>query len=134
MKITKHEIFDIRESWQGNDCCEILVTIAYSGKKTPTVIEVPKIVRDKGRSLKVVRCYLTGYWDPHDIKKIRIPAGCSLDAPGADAAVWRLGGIVEEYDTSQTSTNTQKNKVSVAPVPQPQPKTKKGFFAKLFKK
>ena len=133
MKITKYEIFDIVESWQGNDCCEILVDIGCSGKK-PTVIEVPKIVRDKGRSLKVVRCYLTGYWDPHDIKKIRIPAGCSLDASGADAAVWRLGGIVEEYDTSQTSTNTQKNKVSVAPVPQPQPKTKKGFFAKLFKK
>lgn len=133
MKITKHEIFDIVELWQRNGCCKINVSLAYSGK-TPTVIEVPKIVRDNGRSLKVVECYLEGYGDPHDIKKIRIPAGCSLDAPGADAAVWRLGGIVEEYDTSQTSTNTQKNKVSVAPVPQPQPKTKKGFFAKLFKK
>ena len=68
MKITKHEIFDIVELWQRNGCCKINVSLAYSGK-TPTVIEVPKIVRDNGRSLKVVECYLEGYGDPHDIKK-----------------------------------------------------------------
>lgn len=138
MRITQKEICQVEElhSWD-EKICKIWVNLkTWDGKATqPAVIEVPKTAHDKyGYSYRVTKCFLDGYRDPYKIKKIRIPAGCDLDAPSTDVQVWERNGIIEEYDTSQTSKNSQKDKGSVVTTPQPEPKIKKGFFANLFKK